>query len=379
MQCLRVQVATGLAYWTVVDDDYLPVVVLDAFLRHARLGRGRAEGTTENYARALSLFWQWKSVRDLATAASDLDGFALRIRTEVVTAGRAKGATRSPQRVNLILIAVREFYKHAVAHGSVDGKVLARLYEVCDDRHLPAQLRPEGRGLSYVARPRHKLRAPRPVSPMAATTEDVEALLSAAGLARDRLLVGVMAFCGLRVGGALSLRRCAAHLMERSSVLGCQVAGPHLHVPATDAFPGAATKGDGYTIPVPEALLVLFELHAIERDQHREAAASDWLFANYSGPRPGGQLQYQSVYELFGRLSRRAGLARSLTPHMLRHGLATDLVDNGVGIAVIQRVLGHHSITSTQVYARPSTEALRAAVDAGARRLEHTILQGGLS
>lgn len=184
MQCLRVQVATGLAYWTVVDDDYRPVAEVDAFLRHARLGRGRAEGTTENYARAVALFWQWKSVRDLAAAARDLDGFSLRTRTEVMTAGRAKGATRSAQRVNLILAAVREFYKHAVAHGHVDGKVLAQLYEVCDDRHLPAQLRPEGGGLAYVARPRHKLRAARPVSPVAASPVEVEMLLGAAGSAR---------------------------------------------------------------------------------------------------------------------------------------------------------------------------------------------------
>jgi len=48
MQCLRVPVAAGLAYWTVVDENYLPVAEVDAFLRHARLGRVRAEGTTEN-------------------------------------------------------------------------------------------------------------------------------------------------------------------------------------------------------------------------------------------------------------------------------------------------------------------------------------------
>ena len=295
--------------------------------------------------------------------------FVMRIRTDPIPTGRSNGGVRSPQRVNEILVAVREFYKHAVAQGSVEASVLALLFEVSDDRFRPAHLRPEGRGLAYVARPRHKLRASRPASPVAATIEEVEALLEAANSARDRLLIGVLAFVGPRIGGALALRRSDVHLAERSLALGCNVAGPHLHVPDADSFPGAATKGDGYAATVAVGLLVLFEMYSIERDTLPAARASNWLFVNFSGPRPGTQLGYQTVYEMFGRLSRRAGLDRTVTPHMLRHGLGTDLVDNGVALAVIQRILGHRSIKSTQIYARPSTAVLRSAVESGAARL----------
>jgi site-specific recombinase XerD len=201
----------------------------------------------------------------------------------------------------------------------------------------------------------------------------VEGLLTAASSDRDRLLVGVLAFVGLRVGGALALRRCDVHLAERSLRLGCEVTGPHVHVPPADSFPGAATKGNGYTAPVAKSLLVLFEMYAIERDTLPETRASDWLFVNFFGPRPGAQLRYQTVYELFGRLSRRAQLERQITPHMLRHGLGSDLVAKGVDIAVIQRVMGHRSIKSTQVYARPPAAPLRAAVEAGASRLNKTL------
>jgi len=329
------------------------------------------------YAGALASFWAWKSVRDLAVAARDLDKFVMRLATEQVTSGRLKGEPRSARRVNAMLVAVREFYKHAVAQGSVDSSVLALLFEVTDDRFLPAHLRPEGRGLAYVARPRHQLRASRPSSPVAATMEEVEALLEQAPSARDRLLVGVLAFTGVRIGGALALRRSDVHLAEHSRSLGCEVSGPHLHIPPSGAFPGAATKGDGYTAIVPVAILLLFEMYAIERNSSPEARASDWLFVNRSGPNPGSALGYQTVYELFGRLSRRAGLERSITPHMLRHGLAGDLVAQGVHMAVIQRVLGHRSILSTQVYARPSAAAMRSAVEAGAKRLPKSVTGAG--
>jgi integrase/recombinase XerD len=68
-----------------------------------------------------------------------------------------------------VLAVVREFYTHAVATGAVEGNVLTELYEVADDRHLPAELRPERGGLRYRARPRHRPRAQRSGRPDAAS------------------------------------------------------------------------------------------------------------------------------------------------------------------------------------------------------------------
>jgi integrase/recombinase XerD len=75
--------------------------------------------------------------------------------------------------------------------------VLAFLYEVGDDRHLPAELRPEGSGLRYRARPRHVQRAGRGARPVPVRREEVEALLGVCRSWRDRFLLVLLWFCGM--------------------------------------------------------------------------------------------------------------------------------------------------------------------------------------
>jgi integrase/recombinase XerD len=180
------------------------------------------------------------------------------------------------------------------------------------------------------------------------------------------------AITGVRIGGALALRRSDVHLVEDARVLGCEAVGPHLHVPGTDTAPGIATKGPGYVVVAPPELVALFEHYTIEREAVARARATDWVFVNLFGEPIGGRMSYPTVYELYERLSKRAGLSRRITPHMLRHHVGADLASRGVGLAVIQRILGHAQVTSTQVYARPDEKALRAAVAAGAQRLART-------
>src|SRR5207245_6817362 len=94
--------------------------------------------------------------RDLVGGAQALSLFVAMLRTTPVRrSGAGQGKVRSGGRINHVLAAVRELYKHAVADGTIDASVLAALYEIGDDRHLPAELRPEGSGLRYRARPRH--------------------------------------------------------------------------------------------------------------------------------------------------------------------------------------------------------------------------------
>ncbi|MEU5416845.1 MULTISPECIES: tyrosine-type recombinase/integrase [Streptomyces] len=70
-----------------------------------------------------------------------------------------------------------------------------------------------------------------------------------------------------------------------------------------------------------------------------------------------------AVNELLVRLFRRAGLERMVHPHSLRHAFATSVVEAGAAIDEVQQLLGHRSVTSTQVYLHPSPQRLRAAVD----------------
>jgi site-specific recombinase XerD len=78
--------------------------------------------------------------------------------------------------------------------------------------------------------------------------------------------------------------------------------------------------------------------------------------------RSGNPLTTSSLRGRFRTLSARAGLQRLVTPHMLRHSAATQLLDAGADIRVIQRLLGHASIKTTEIYTHVSDAALRNAV-----------------
>ena len=78
----------------------------------------------------------------------------------------------------------------------------------------------------------------------------------------------------------------------------------------------------------------------------------------------GRPLNAAGIREAVKRLSRQAGLARTVTPHMLRHTTATSLLEAGVDIRFVQRLLGHRSITTTQLYTHVSDRALKTAVAA---------------
>lgn len=213
-RAFRVVLPDGRAYWTVVDDGYAKVAVADAFLLELRFGRDRAESTTRVYAGELAQFLGWcgRTGRSLEDGARQLSRFVLWLRTTATTRpGAGQGRPPGAARINHVLAVVREFFKHAVASAAVPGGVLAALYEVGDDRHLPAELRSEDGGLCYRARPRHRLRAERQAAPEAATQAEWDALLQAARSWRDRLLLVVLKFTALRIGEALGLRRSDLH------------------------------------------------------------------------------------------------------------------------------------------------------------------------
>ena len=90
----------------------------------------------------------------------------------------------------------------------------------------------------------------------------------------------------------------------------------------------------------------------------RAGEADDPLFPGYSGH----GLRDRSIGEVVKRAGRRAGLSRRLSPHMLRHTFATRLLRRGVNLRVIQELLGHAQITTTQIYTHVVSQDLEEAI-----------------
>jgi len=366
VKALRVELTDTLAYWTVVDDNWVPVALADAYLRHLRLGADRAEGTTRTYAGDLACYLGWceASGRDLLSGASALGMFVVMLRTTpVARAGSGQGQVRSPGRINHILAAVRELYKHAVADRALNASVLALLFEVGDDRHMPADLRPEGSGLRYLARPRHVQRSRRAGRPVPVRREEVEALVQAARSWRDRFLLVLLWFCGVRVGEALGLRRSDLHLVPAAAALGCAVPGPHVHVVGRDNPNRARAKSGDRAVPVRAEVLSCYDRYLAERDACPAADGCDFVLVTLRHQPAGQAMSTDPVRKWLAALSARAGLDRVITPHMFRHATATELLARGASIDVVKELLGHASIRSTEVYLHPDADAQRAAVD----------------
>ena len=354
------------AYWTVYDGAYEPVRVADLYLRRVRFGSGMALGTTRMYASNLALFFEFCLATgcSLRRAALELDRFMhYLVVTPIERRGRSHGQLRSRERVNHILVAVRELYREAVAHGLLGGEVLQALFRVQRGFSLPAGV-VEGQELTWHARPRHQLRTAKRGRPATVAVEQFAGLMAACRTWRDRSILALLGRAGLRRGEAVTLRLSDVHLAESSQEVGCAEPGPHLHVRRREDVDGGATKSlDPRIVPADELVVFCLDRYLLERAAVLEAVGCDRLLVNLDSAFRGRGMTPGRVGALLCSLSRRAGLEEVVTPHRLRHSFASELEASGVGLVLIQELLGHRQITSTQVYVQPGAAALRAAVE----------------
>ena len=68
------------------------------------------------------------------------------------------------------------------------------------------------------------------------------------------------------------------------------------------------------------------------------------------------------IFTILRRLCQKAGIQKTISPHTLRHSFATHLLQNGADLRIIQQLLGHEDITTTEIYTHVSVQDLRAAV-----------------
>jgi site-specific recombinase XerD len=191
------------------------------------------------------------------------------------------------------------------------------------------------------------------------------ALLRGCCSARDRLIVLLMARAGLRRGEVAGLRRSDVHLLADSRELGCGVARAHLHVVRRPDNPNGAVAKSRRERAVPLDFLVVqaFDSYGLERMRVPAAMAGDFVFVNLFRAPLGAPMRLDAVNDLVAAAANRAGI-RMLHPHQMRHAFASNVLDAGGSLEEAQDLLGHASITSTQVYAHPDLARLRAAVDA---------------
>ena len=194
--------------------------------------------------------------------------------------------------------------------------------------------------------PARSVRPPSPPKrlPKAISVEEVEKLLDAAGAdqtpraLRDRALLELLYGCGARISEAVGLDLDELD-MENGTVrlLG---KGSKERVVPVGSFARDAVS----------AYLV--------RARPELAAAGKGTPALFLNAR-GGRLSRQSAWSVLRSAAERAGITRQVSPHTLRHSFATHLLDGGADVRVVQELLGHASVTTTQVYTLVTVDRLR--------------------
>jgi len=379
MRAFPVRMPSGVRYWTVIDSDLRVMPVADAYLRHVRFGRDAAESTTKTYAGAVALYLAWCAAtgQDWGVAAGRMPSFVLWLRHSPAQPGATAGgvgaaAVRGPRRINCVLAGVRGFLAFAVDRGDAPPAVLGQLYELAGSRDLPAEARGEDGAWRSRMKARHRVPTVRQ-RPGRASDEDVLALLRACRSARDRLLVLLLARVGLRRGEVVGLRREDIHFRVDSSALGCSFPGSHLHVVRRQNTNGAWAKSrHSRTVPADFLVVQAYDQYVAGRATKIAALASDFVFVNLFRAPLGAPMPPGAVNELLTAASRRAGLERAVHPHALRHGFASNILDAGGSIDEVQELLGHASISSSQVYLHPAPERLRAAVERVGSAADHS-------
>jgi integrase/recombinase XerD len=281
---------------------------VDAFLDHVATERGLARRTVEAYARDLAAFTRGLLARGIRAPGRIREG---EVRSHLAALAERGLSPRSRARA---LAAIRGFLRFLARQGTLPDDPARRLHV----RRPPARL------------------------PRALASAEVGALLAQPGGRdrqgeRDRALLELLYACGLRVSEAIGLRAEQVNLAAGFvTVLG------------------KGSKERVVPLGRPARAAVEAYLNG-ERRRVTRGRSSPFVFLGPSG-RP---LTRQAVWKLVRRRALAAGLGRRVSPHTLRHTFATHLLGGGADLRIVQTLLGHADIVTTQVYTHVAPERLR--------------------
>ena len=281
--------------------------ILEDFRNYLRIERGLSPNTVASYSQdveGLLAAFEGCLPKDIST--EDIERFL----SERIAKGLSK---RSQAR---LLSALRSFFNWCIEEGDLKENPCDRIDAPKLGKYLPAVL----------------------------SVEEVDAILSSVdtrtptGL-RDRAILEVLYGCGLRVS------ECTGLLIS--------------HVNLEEGFVNVIGKGDKQRlVPLGEMAADAIRGYLPVRP---EPAARNWediLFLNHFGK----PLSRVSVFNLVKSQAMAAGIRKEISPHTFRHSFATHLIEGGADLRLVQEMLGHESILTTEIYTHIDSSTWQAAV-----------------
>jgi integrase/recombinase XerD len=284
------------------------LLAIEAFLDHLWTERGLSENTIAAYRADLVGLAKWLARQKVI----HLDR-ADRAHLLAYLADRAKGGAQ-PRSSARLLSSIRRFYQYLVREGRIK-----------DDPSQRIEAPKLGRAL-----------------PKALTEAEVEALLDAPDTSdvlglRDRTMLELLYASGLRVSELVSLRVSQVNL-QQGVVRLVGKGGKERLVPLNE-----------------ESIRWVRRYVADSRSQLTRRRNSESLFTT----RRGESMTRQAFWYLIKRYAANAHIDKGLSPHTLRHSFATHLLNNGADLRVVQMLLGHSDLSTTQIYTYIARERLK--------------------
>jgi integrase/recombinase XerD len=278
---------------------------IDNFLDVIWMERGLSENTLRAYRADLNYFSAWLAQRDVQLCSTS---------TADIMAYLATQGTRSARTTARRLSSIKRLFQYLTREKLIAGDPTATV----DAPHI-------GRPL-----------------PKSLTEQEVEKLLAAPEVAaaigiRDRAMLEVLYATGLRVSELVGLR--LDQINMRQGVIRISGKG-----------------GKERLVPLGEIALEWLEKYlGSARASFFKHEPDATLFPSGRG-RP---MTRQTFWHAIKRYARRAGIAKPMSPHVLRHAFATHLLNHGADLRVVQMLLGHSNISTTQIYTHVARERLK--------------------
>jgi integrase/recombinase XerD len=279
---------------------------LDRFIDHLWLEDGLSKNTLVSYRLDITGFADWlekQSISLMQANEADIQHYLA-----------ARFPTSKPRSISRLIASLRRFYRHALREGTITVDPTLQIEAPKLPRSLPKSL----------------------------NEDEVEALLNAPDITqpiglRDRAMLELLYACGLRVSELVGLRVTEVSLQE--GVI--RVTGK-----------GSKTR----LVPMgEEAVEWLARYLKDARPVILQKRLCDSMFVTQRGE----AMTRQAFWYLIKRYALQAGISKHLSPHVLRHAFATHLLNHGADLRVVQMLLGHADISTTQIYTHVARERLK--------------------